>query len=137
MGTSHSSFRPCNWNQISNEAVNKNSNLCSKISTKIIDFMYGIVSLSPVIWIKSLLFFAHLNQARTAHDVFVCIFCGVQDAFLFWSFSSSTIGIILPYRKLKFSVNLLVLPWFFPQLIFPSKIIFVDQTPDHSLLLGN
>ena len=59
--------------------------------------MWGIVSLSPMIWIKSLLSFVHSNQTRTAHNVFVWVFCGMQDAFLFWSSSSSTIGIILRY----------------------------------------
>ena len=57
--------------------------------------MWGIVSLSPMIWIKSLLSFAHSNQTQTAHSVFVWVFCGVQVAFLFWSSSLSTIGIIL------------------------------------------
>ena len=50
---------------------------------------WGIASLSPLIWIKSLRSSAHSNQTRTTHNLFVRVFCGIRDAFLFWSSSSS------------------------------------------------
>ena len=43
---------------------------------------WGIVSLSPMIWIRQLRSSAHSDQTRTAHDVIIYVFCGIRDAFL-------------------------------------------------------
>ena len=69
-----------------------------------------------MISIRSLRFFAHSNLSRTAHNVFVCIFCAIWDAFLFWSSSSSTLAVILrPAEVFRGSVC--------PSLIFSSDNI--------------
>ena len=65
---------------------------------KIPGLTWKIVSLSPMICIKSLPSSAQSDQTRltrTAHDVFIRVFCSIRDAFLFSSSLSSTIPIIL------------------------------------------
>ena len=47
-------------------------------------------------------------DSRTAQDVFIRVFCGIRDAFLFLSSSPSTIAIIL--WSAEVSVDLSVLP---------------------------
>ena len=63
---------------------------------------WGIVLLSPMISIKWLRSSGHGNQRRTAHDVFVCIFCGIWDAFLFWSSFISFFTDNTTYAKIRF-----------------------------------
>ena len=92
---------------------------------KISGLTWGMVLLSPMIWIKSLRSSAHSDQTRADHDVYIHVFAVFEMSSSFQVLHRQLKQSF--YSHLKFSVDLSVLPMLKLGIILLAKNHFVPE----------